>query len=129
MRVRVSDVGTQDVRFAWHHLQLWAEFYEGRFEVLRVGHADTFAYYVEAKYKFTPQLFGPVRWNQQLFGNVNDGYGGRVRWSSGPKADRHCGYLPVYDAYSAEAAYSFQQETTGLGNDNHLLAAQFTVRF
>jgi predicted porin len=81
MRVRVSDVGTQDVRFAWHHLQLWAEFYEGRFEVLRVGHADTFAYYVEAKYKFTPQLFGALRWNQQLFGNVNDGYGGRVRWS------------------------------------------------
>jgi hypothetical protein len=55
----------------------WAEFYEARFEVPNVGDADTFAYYVEAKYKFTPQLFGAVRWNQQLFNTINNGYGGR----------------------------------------------------
>jgi hypothetical protein len=60
----------QDISFAWHHLQLWAEFYEARFEVPNVGDADTFAYYVEAKYKFTPQLFGAVRWNQQLFNTI-----------------------------------------------------------
>ncbi len=35
----------QDVSFALHHLQLWAEFYEARFEVPRVGDADTCAYY------------------------------------------------------------------------------------
>jgi hypothetical protein len=40
-----------------HHLQLWAEFYEARFEV-RIGNADTFSYYLEAKYKITSQLFG-----------------------------------------------------------------------
>src|SRR5882672_8250308 len=60
----------QDISFAWHHLQLWAEFYEARFEVPNVGDADTFAYYVEAKYKFTPQLFGALRWNQQLFDTI-----------------------------------------------------------
>src|SRR4029450_9659308 len=68
----------QDISFAWHHLQLWAEFYEARFEVPNVGDADTFAYYVEAKYKFMPQLFGAVRWNQQLFNTINNGYGGRA---------------------------------------------------
>src|SRR3984893_17839318 len=47
----------QDIGFAWHHWQLWAEFYEARFEVPLVGDADTFVYYVEAKYKFTPQFF------------------------------------------------------------------------
>src|SRR5213596_3320136 len=62
----------QDVSFAWHHLQLWAEFYEARFEVPRVGDADTFAYYLEAKYKFTPQIFSALRWNQQLFGNIDN---------------------------------------------------------
>src|ERR1043166_5980800 len=41
----------QDASFAWHHLQVWVEFYEARFEVPNVGDADTFAYYVEAKYK------------------------------------------------------------------------------
>src|SRR6266853_3046661 len=70
----------QDASFAWHHLQLWAEFYEARFEVPRVGDADTFAYYVEAKYKFTPQLFGALRWNQQLFGNVSDSTGSQLHW-------------------------------------------------
>src|SRR5213083_192589 len=39
----------QDVSFAWHHLQVWAEFYETRFQVPNVGNADTCAYYVEAK--------------------------------------------------------------------------------
>src|SRR6266566_3795677 len=62
----------QDVSFALHHLQLWAEFYEARFEVPRVGDADTFAYYLEAKYKFTPQIFGAVRWNQQLFDKIEN---------------------------------------------------------
>src|SRR5438309_4059184 len=38
----------QDASFAWHHLQVWAEFYEARFEVPRGGDADTFAYYLEA---------------------------------------------------------------------------------
>ena len=71
----------QDASFAWRHLQLWAEFYEARFEVPRVGDADTFAYYVEAKYKFTPQLFGAIRWNQQLFATISDGKGNNVRWS------------------------------------------------
>ena len=60
---------------------MWVEFYEARFQVPRVGNADTFAYYVEAKYKFTPQLFAAIRWNQQLFGDVSDTSTGSVRWS------------------------------------------------
>src|SRR5919197_1715097 len=71
----------QDASFAWHHLQVWVEFYEARFEVPRVGNADTFAYYIEAKYKFTPQLFGAIRWNQQLFGDVGNPLGGDIPWS------------------------------------------------
>jgi hypothetical protein len=31
----------QDISFAWHHLQLWAECYETRFEVPRLSTADT----------------------------------------------------------------------------------------
>ena len=119
----------QDASFAWHHLQLWAEFYEARFEVPRVGNADTFAYYLEAKYKFTPQLFGALRWNQQLFGNVNDGTGGQVRWSQDlGRIDVSTGYR--FTAHTqVKLQYSFQQETTGPRLDNHLVAAQFTLRF
>src|SRR5947209_94965 len=70
-----------DASFAWHHLQVWAEFYEARFEVPRVGNADTFAYYIAAKYKFTPQLFGALRWTQQLLWTVNNGFGRNEHWS------------------------------------------------
>ena len=119
----------QDASFAWRHLQLWAEFYEARFQVPRVGDADTFAYYVEAKYKFTPQIFGALRWNQQLFGTINDGYGHDVRWSE------DLGRIEIAGAYRFNAhtqlklQYSYQHQTTGPGSDNHLFAAQFTVRF
>src|SRR6266508_2343868 len=119
----------QDVSFAWHHLQLWAEFYEARFEVPRVGDADTFAYYVEAKYKFTPQLFGAVRWNQQFFATLNNGYGGRVRWSQDLARIDVAATYRFTTHTQLKLQYSFQQQTTGPGNDNHMLAAQFTTRF
>jgi len=119
----------QDASFAWHHLQVWAEFYEARFEVPRVGNADTFAYYIEAKYKFTPQFFGALRWNQQLFGTVSDGYGHNVHWSE------DLGRIDVAVTYrftphaQLKLQYDFQHETTGPADNNHLFAAQFTVRF
>jgi hypothetical protein len=119
----------QDASFAWRHVQVWVEFYEARFEVPRVGNADTFAYYVEAKYKFTPQLFGAIRWNQQLFGDINNGSGQSVRWSQDlGRIDTAATYRFTTHA-QLKLQYSFQHETTGPGNDNHLLAAQFTVRF
>jgi hypothetical protein len=119
----------QDVSFAWHHLQLWAEFYEARFEVPRVGDADTFAYYLEAKYKFTPQLFGALRWNQQLFDNVPDGTGGQLHWGQDlGRIDVAAGYRFTSHT-QLKLQYSFQHETSGPRDDNHLIAAQLTVRF
>ena len=119
----------QDISFAWHHLQVWAEFYEARFEAPRVGDADSFAWYIEAKYKFTPQLFGSVRWNQQLFENLNGGAGTRDRWGLDlGRIDTAAGYRFTPHT-QLKLQYSYQKETTHAGNDNHMLAAQFTVRF
>ena len=119
----------QDASFAWHHLQVWAEFYEARFQVPTVGDADTFAYYIEAKYKFAPQLFGAVRWNQQLFGTINDGYGINEHWSPDlARIDIAATYRFTTHA-QLKLQYSFQHETSSPGEDNHLLATQFTVRF
>jgi hypothetical protein len=119
----------QDASFAWHHLQVWTEFYEARFQVPNVGNADTFAYYVEVKYKFTPQLFGAVRWNQQLFSTINNGFGAQEHWS--PDLER----IDIAATYrftthtQLKFQYSFQHETSPPGQDNHLLATQFTLRF
>jgi hypothetical protein len=119
----------QDVSFALHHLKLWAEFYEARFEVPRVGDADTFAYYLEAKYKFTPQLFGAIRWNQQIFDKIDNGTAGRIRWNPDLlKIDFAAGYRFTSHT-QLKLEYSFQHETTDPGDDNHIFAMQFTVRF
>jgi hypothetical protein len=119
----------QDVSFALHHLHLWAEFYEARFEVPRVGDADTFAYYLEAKYKFTPQLFGAIRWNQQIFDKIDNGTAGSIRWNPNLlKIDIAAGYRFTSHT-QLKLEYSFQHETTSPGDDNHIFAAQFTVRF
>jgi hypothetical protein len=131
-----SDIGDyrefvlgQDISFAWHHLQLWAEFYEARFEVPRVGNADTFAYYLEAKYKFTPQFFGALRWNQQFFDHVPAGGGATMRWGENlGRIDVAAGYRFTSHT-QLKLQYSFQQQTSGPHDTNHLFAAQLTVRF
>jgi hypothetical protein len=118
----------QDISFAWHHLQLWAEFYEVRFEVPRVGNADTFAYYIEAKYKFAPQFFAALRWNQQLFSTVS-GDGDRARWGRDIwRIDSAIAYRFTPHT-QLKLQYSLQDETSQSRRFSHILAAQFTVRF
>ena len=119
----------QDVSYAFHHFQLWAEFYEARFEVPRVGHADTFAYYGEARYKFTPQLSGALRWNQQLFGDVPDGAGGRVPWGRDLWRVDAAGTYRFTAHLQLKLQYSFEHESAGGQGLRHTFAGQFTTRF
>jgi hypothetical protein len=116
----------QDLSFAWHHLQLWAELYEARFEVPRIGNADTLAYYLEAKYKLTTQLFGALRWNQQLFGTIRD-EDHRAKWGNDIwRIDAALGYR-FTDYLQGKVQYSFSQESSQMGG--HLFAAQLTVKY
>ena len=114
----------QDIAFAWHQWQLWAEFFETRFEIPGVGHADTFAYYLEAKYKFTPQFFGALRWNQQFFNHIDGRRWGRDLW----RTDFALGYR--FTAHTQlKLQYSLQHEEDGPDEFSHIFAAQFTLRF
>jgi hypothetical protein len=119
----------QDLSYAWHHWQVWSEIYEARFEIPTVGTVETTAYYVETKYKFTPQFSGALRWNQQLFGTIPDGVNGPTKWG--------------YDTWRIDVAptfrftphtqlkvqYSIQPEHLGRRSYDHTFAAQLTVRF
>jgi hypothetical protein len=117
----------QDLSFAWHHLQLWAECYEARFEVPRIGNADTVAYYIEAKYKITPQLFGALRWNQQLFGTIPHEES-RTKWGNDIwRIDAALGYR-FTDCLQGKVQYSFSHQDT-LQKGEHLIGAQLTVKF
>lgn len=117
-----------DVAFAWRHLQVWAEVFASRFEIPTVGDADTIAYYVEAKYRFAPQLAGAVRWNQQLFANFPD-RGRETRWG------HNVWRLDVAPSYRFTAhvqlklQYSLQHGDTGARDYGHSTALQLAVRF
>ena len=119
----------QDIAFAWRHLQVWAEFFQTRFEIPTVGDVDTFAYYLEAKYKITPQLFGALRWNQQIFGTVRDSEGDRATWGRDVwRIDSSVGYR--FTAHTQlKLQYSLQHEDSSPQEYGHTVAAQLTVRF
>jgi hypothetical protein len=117
----------QDVSFAWHHLQLWAEFFESRFEVPGIGNADTFSYYFEAKYKITSQLYGALRWNQQLFGTIRD-EDEWTKWGNDIwRIDAALGYR-FTDYLQAKIQYSFSRQDS-LHEGEHLFAGQLTAEF
>ena len=117
-----------DVAFAWHHLQVWGEIYASRFEIPRVGDADTLAYYLEAKYKFTPRLSGALRWNQQLFDRIPE-RGIPVKWG------RDAWRVDVAPAFrftphtQLKFQYSLQHGDSGRRDFTRTLAMQFTLRF
>jgi hypothetical protein len=119
----------EDVAFAWHHLQAWAEVFASRFEIPRVGHADTVAYYVETKYKFTPQWFGALRWNQQLFGTLADSPTTRVRWGRNLWRLDLAPTLRFTAHAQLKLQYSLQHEEDSPRTWRETTAAQFTVRF
>jgi hypothetical protein len=119
----------QDVSYAWHHFQVWAEVYEAAFKIPGLGDARTQAYYIEAKYKFTPQLFGAVRWNQQIFAPFATAAGSTAEWSrnvwridAGP-----CYRLTPHMQLKLQYSEEYQQAASK--NWGGLLAVQFTTRF
>jgi hypothetical protein len=119
----------QDIGFAWHHLQVWAELFEARFTIPGVGDADTFAYYIEAKYKLTPQLFGALRWNEQLFGRITDSAGVETRWGlSVRRLDLGLGYRFTPHA-QLKIQYSLQHEEQGPREIAHLWSTQLMWKF
>ncbi len=120
---------SQDVSYARGHFQIWAEAFVSRFEVPRLGNADMFAYYIEAKYRITPQLFVALRWNQEFFVTEDDPAGRPVsRAHDVLRVDGALGYR--FTAYTQlKLQYSLARGDFITDNVNGTFAAQFTVRF
>lgn len=117
-----------DVSFAWHHLQIWGEIYASRFEIPRVGDADTLAYYLEAKYKFSPRLFGALRWNQQLFDRIPE-RGTEAKWGHDVwRIDLAPGFRFTPHT-QIKFQYSLQHGDSGTRDFTRTIATQFTLRF
>jgi hypothetical protein len=122
-------VFAHDLAFAWRHWQVWGEIYASRFEIPNVGDADTGAYYVEAKYKLTPRLSGALRWNQQLFGRINDRRGVPTKWGHDVwRVDFAPGFRFTPHT-QLKFQYSLQRGDSDTRDHTRLLALQFVVRF
>ena len=119
----------QDISYARGHFQIWAEAFESRFEIPRLGQADVFAYYIEMKYKLTPQLFAALRWNQEFFDSGNDPMGQPITEAHDVSrvdlavAYRFTAHTQLKLQYSI-ARGDFVSDRTG-----STFAAQFTLRF
>ncbi|HWA24322.1 MAG TPA: hypothetical protein VG734_01510 [Lacunisphaera sp.] len=118
-----------DVSYAWHHWQVWGEVYAARFSIPRIAEIHTMAWYVEAKYRFTPQFSGAVRWGQQWFGDITNRAGQAIA------AGRQTWRLEVAPAYrlttqtQVKLQYSLRHDQPAAGRYTHALAGQLTVRF
>lgn len=100
-----------------------------RFEVPNVGNADTVAYYLEAKYKFTPKFYGAARWNQQLFDDVTNAAGAKEQWDHDIwRAEAAVGYRFTRHL-QAKAQYSYAHQKGILQQGEQLAAFQLTLKF
>lgn len=119
----------QEIGFAWRHWQVWAEAFQSRFEIPSVADVSVFAWYVETKYKFTPQFFGSLRWNEEIFGHVPDPLGGNIRWGRNlRRLDLAPGYRFSVNT-QLKLQFSLQHEESLDDAWSQLIAVQFTVRF
>ena len=119
----------QEISYARGHLQIWAEAFQSRFEIPRLGEADVFAYYLELKYKFTPQLFGALRWNQEFFDSGTDPAGESIAHAHNvSRVDLAFGYR--FTAHTLlKLQYSIAKGDFVSDDTKGTFAAQFTVRF
>ncbi len=119
----------QDIAFAWHHWQLWAECFESRFQVPNAGGAGVLGYYLEAKYKFSTRIFAALRWNQLMYGSIEGPDGRPAKWGSDLwRADISIGYRITAHS-QLKLQLSLPQPGRGEAAGGTMTAAQLTVRF
>ncbi len=118
-----------DASYAWRHWQIWSEWFVSRFEVPNVGDADSLAYFIEARYKITPQLFAALRWNQQFFGEVRDLPGALTPWDRDTsRIDAALGFR-FNRHWQTKVQYSFAHKNGSPQQGQQLVAAQLTLKF
>lgn len=118
-----------DASYAWRRVQVWSELFLSRFEVPNVEDVETAAGYVEVRYRWRPDLFPAVRWNQQVFSSIDDGSGASRRFDR--DAWRIDGALTWrFDAHAqVKAQYSYFRQEGGFQQGEQLVAGQLTLRF
>jgi hypothetical protein len=128
-----------DARWARHRLEVWSELFAARFgvpivpsaagAVPRAEHADTLAWYLEARWRVLPAAWVALRWNQQFFGDVPDGQGGQRAWDRDAwRIDLGVGWRPLRWA-QAKLQYAYRHNRGPLQQGEQMVVTQVTVKF
>ncbi|WP_269537204.1 hypothetical protein [Cerasicoccus fimbriatus] len=118
-----------DATWASGPWQVWAEALFSEFDVPNVSDpAQIYSYYVEGKYKITPQLYGALRYGMQFYNKI-DTPAGKQRWD--------------YDVLRAEAAlgykfnrhalikvqYQYQYQFANFQDGENQIAGELVIKF
>jgi hypothetical protein len=117
-----------DASWSWHAWQVSGEFIFSRFQVPNVGNADTFSWYVQTQYQLTSQLAAAVRWNQQVYNQVNTATGPQDWDNNQVRLDVALNYK-WNDYILTKLEYSWQHQDASFQNGQQLVALQLIVRF
>jgi hypothetical protein len=117
-----------DAAWSWHAWQVSGEFIYSRFQVPNVGNADTFSWYIQTQYQVTPQLAAAIRWNQQVYNQVNTATGPQDWDNNQVRLDLALNYK--WNEYIlTKLEYSWQHQDASFQNGQQLVALQLIVRF
>jgi len=118
-----------DAAWAFGDWQVWAEFFFSQFDVPNVADpAQAFSYYIEGKYKVTPQFYAALRWGQQFYNEIDTVLGSRNWDNDMLRTEAALGYK--FDRHSLfKVQYSYQYQFTSFQDGENLFAAQFVIRF
>jgi hypothetical protein len=118
-----------DLQWASGDLDVFAELIWTCFEAPRVDDLELLSWYVEAKYTFTPGLFGAARLAQMAFGEIEDAFGEKKRWDRTTyRAELGAGYFFTRNLFlKATGQLNFQ--AGGREPDDDLFAMQLGLTF
>lgn len=114
-----------DASYAHRHFQIWAEVIYSSFELPNIADdAAVWSYFIETRYKITPQLIAALRWNQQFYNEL----GGSVAWDNDLfRIDASLGYR-ITPNTQVKIQYSWTHQDADFQNGEDMLGVHLSTR-
>lgn len=118
-----------EAEFMTGHLEMYGEFFWTRLETDLAGSLDLWTWYVEAKYVFTPSVFGAARIAQMYFFDARDAAGEAHPWDrDATRFELGGGYLFTANFF-LKATAQFNVHRGGREPSDHMLMVQVGLGF
>jgi hypothetical protein len=118
-----------DVSWASGPLQIWAEAAWSQWQIPNLGPADAWTYFVESKWKISPEVWLAGRWNQQLYGEFDAVGGGTTSWGNDTWRIDACVGLRLDRFMQFKVQYSYLDQVGFDQQSPNLFAIQLVMEF